>query len=72
MRSGANDGWLESWLYFSLGILLVPLSHRGLNSSHLSTLLLQDYMRLCFAWLTEEQLVEGVQHLKDLMEEKSE
>ena len=48
------------------------LSHRGLNSSHLSTLFLQDYMRLCFAWLTEEQLVEGVQHLKDLMEEKSE
>jgi len=25
----------------------------------------QDYMRLCFAWLTEEQIIEGVQFLKE-------
>jgi len=26
----------------------------------------QDYMRLCFAWLTEEQIVEGIQYLSSL------
>ena len=24
-----------------------------------------DYMRLCFAWLTEEQIVEGVRYLQN-------